>query len=189
MTEQIKLPDGWVWRDYDQPTVASKNASSGMYASHPCPATKIRTWGVIPAEVQQAFELRSMEIDKAKEVARVVAEIEAFGKGESEKDIEIAKLKAELEEVKADRAQWRKYGSEKGKEYFALLRSVGENEKIIDRRQLSTAIFEVHWSLVQWASELKKQAEAAGIELSPEVDEHNIAGRMPEKLENLIHGE
>lgn len=108
---------------------------------------------------------------------------------ESEKDIEIARLKAELEEVKADRAQWRKYGSEKGKEYFALLRSVGENEKIIDRRQLSTAIFEVHWSLVKWTSELKKQAEAAGIELSPEVDEHNLAGRMPENLEKLIHEE
>lgn len=108
---------------------------------------------------------------------------------ESEKDIEIAKLKAELEEVKADRAQWRKEGGEKGREYFALLRSVGDNEKIIDRMRLETAIFGIHWSLMQWASDLKEQAEAAGIELSPEVDEHNLAGRMPEKLEKLIRGD
>ncbi len=70
MTEQIKLPDGWVWRDYDQPTVSSKNASSGMDASHSCPEIRIRTWGVIPDEVQHAFELRMLEIAELKRLTQ-----------------------------------------------------------------------------------------------------------------------
>ena len=70
MAEQIKLPEGWVWRDYDQPYVSSKNASSGMDSSHSCPEIRIRTWGVIPDEVRQAFELRSMEIAKLKRLTQ-----------------------------------------------------------------------------------------------------------------------
>lgn len=76
MSEQIKLPDGWVWRDYDQPTVTSKNASSGKDVSRSCPDLRIRTWGVIPVEVEHAFDLRLLEIEKDKEIAELKSKVE-----------------------------------------------------------------------------------------------------------------
>ena len=75
MTDQIKLPDGWVWRDYDWPTVANKNGSSGKDVLRSCSEINLRTWGVVPVEVQHAFELRLVEVEKDAAISELKSKV------------------------------------------------------------------------------------------------------------------